>query len=117
MERGAEAVYAAMNGRQGAPDVFARNCRWWVNGQDLSACTAPFGGPFLTIEQVRDREVVAVDEARGLIAYRTFEDLPALGEGYPLTYQVIDLFRFENGRIAEVQAYTSELPYGMQPHR
>jgi hypothetical protein len=29
---------------------------------------------------------------------------------------VIELFRFENGKIAEVQAFTSELLYGMKPH-
>jgi hypothetical protein len=77
---------------------------------------SPFGGPALAaIADVRDREVLAVDEARGLIVYRTFEDLPATsGAGYPLTYQVVELFRFDRGRIAEIQAWTSELPYGMK---
>ena len=59
--------------------------------------------------------MLAVDEARGLIVYRTFEDLPATSSGYPLTYQVVELFRFDRGRIAEIQAWTSELPYGMKP--
>ena len=46
-----------------------------------------------------------------------YEDLPALGTGYPLTYQVVVLLRFVNSRIEQVQAFTSELPYGMTPHR
>jgi ketosteroid isomerase-like protein len=60
--------------------------------------------------------VLAVDEARGLIAVRLFEDLPAVGSGYPLSYQVVQLLRFEDGKIARVEAFTSELPYGMKPH-
>jgi hypothetical protein len=30
---------------------------------------------------------------------------------------VVELFRFEDGKVVEVQAYTTELPYGMKPHR
>lgn len=118
MVRGSEAFYAAMNAHGAAPAGLAAACHWLVNGMDMGQCAAPFGGPALkSIGQVRDREVLAVDEVRGLIVYRTFEDLPATGgSGYPLTYQVIELFRFEGGQIAEVQAFTSELPYGMKPH-
>lgn len=117
MEQGAEQVYAAMNAQGSAPQVFTGDCRWFVNGQDVADCASPFGGPALAaIAEVRDREVLAVDEARGLIVYRTFEDLPATsGSGYPLTYQVVELFRFDRGRIDEIQAWTSELPYGMRP--
>jgi len=117
MLRGAESFYAAMNAHAAAPQGLAPGCHWFVNGMDVGACALPFGGPVLAgIERVRDREVLAVDEARGLIVYRTFEDLPAKGQGYPLTYQVIELFRFDGGRIAEVQAFTAELPYAMKPH-
>ena len=116
MEQGAEQVYAAMNAHAQAPALFTRECRWFVNGQDVADCVSPFGGAALSaIGEVRDREVLAVDEARGLIVYRTFEDLPATSSGYPLTYQVVELFRFDRGRIAEIQAWTSELPYGMKP--
>jgi hypothetical protein len=116
MEQGAEQVYAAMNAHGAAPQVVNRDCRWFVNGQDVADCVSPFSGPALAaIGEVRDREVLAVDEAQGLIVYRTFEDLPATsGGGYPLTYQVVELFRFDRGRIAEIQAWTSELPYGMK---
>ena len=83
------------------------------------ACAPPFAGPVLaSIARVRDREVLAVDEARGLVVYRTFEDLPAAGRenAYPLTYQVVELFHFVDGKIERVEAFTSELPYGMRPH-
>jgi ketosteroid isomerase-like protein len=100
-----------------APDVFAPDCRWLVNGQDVGLCTAAFGSPPLArIEQVREREVLAVDEDRGLIALRFHEDIPASdGQGYPLTYQVVEVSRFEDGRITRLEAFTSELPYGMRP--
>jgi hypothetical protein len=118
MVRGADAFYVAMNANGRAPQALARDCRWFVNGQRVGGCAAPFGGPALArIDEVRDRELLAVDEERGLAVYRTFEDLPASsGSGYPLTYQVVELFRFDDGRVAEVQAFTSELPYGMKPH-
>jgi hypothetical protein len=117
MLAGAEGAYAAINSHSGAPAGLASNCHWFVNGQDVGDCTTAFSSPHLReVSRVRDREVVAVDEARGLVAYRTFEDVPAInGTGYPLTLQVIDVFRFDGGGLAEVQAYTSELPYGMRP--
>jgi len=121
MIAGAEAFYAAMNAHDGkAPAGLAENCRWLVNGQDVGACAPPFAGPVLAgIARVRDREVLAADDARGLVVYRTFEDLPAsagVTGSYPLTYQVVELFRFVDGRIERVEAFTSELPYGMKPH-
>jgi hypothetical protein len=120
MIAGGDAFYAAMNAHDGkAPAGLADDCRWLVNGQDVGACAPPFAGPVLaSIDRVRDREVLAVDEARGLVVYRTFEDLPAAGRenAYPLTYQVVELFRFVDGKIERVEAFTSELPYGMRPH-
>jgi hypothetical protein len=116
MRAGAETIHAAMNADAPAPAVLADNCTWFVNGVNVGNCTPPFSGPSLqSIEQVRDRKALAVDESRGLIVYRTFEDIPAMGGTYPRTLQVIDLFRFESGRITEIQAFTSELPYGMKP--
>jgi len=116
----AEAFYAAINASDGrALAGLAEDCRWLINGQAVGACKAPFGGGtgLAAVARVRDREVLAMDEARGLVVYRTFEDLPAAsGRGYPLTYQVIELFRIERGAIAGIQAFTSELPFGMKPH-
>jgi hypothetical protein len=121
MIAGAEAFYAAMNAHEGkAPGGLAGSCHWLVNGQDVGACAPPFAGPALAgIARVRDREVLAADEARGLVVYRTFEDLPASAgreNSYPLTYQVVELFRFVDGEIERVEAFTTELPYGMRPH-
>lgn len=118
MQRTADAFYAALNAHGPAPQGLAGECHWFVNGQNVGGCAPAFAGPALkTIGAVRDRKLLAVDDARGLAVYRTFEDLPAAsGNGYPLTYQVIELFRFEGGRIAEIQAFTSELPYAMKPH-
>jgi hypothetical protein len=117
MMAGAERVYAAINSHGPAPAGQAANCHWFVNGQDMGDCVSSFSNPGLReIARVRNREVIAADEARGLIVYRTFEDVPAAsGNGYPLTTQVIELFHFDRGEIAGIQAYTSELPYGMKP--
>jgi hypothetical protein len=118
MIAGAEQFAVAMTAKPGrAPQVLAAGCQWAVNGQDVGDCAAAFGGEALgRIETVRDRSVLAVDEERGLIAVRLFEDIPAAGSGYPLTYQVVQLLRFEGGRVTRVEAFTSELPYGMKPH-
>ena len=120
MIAGAEAFQAAMTGDR-APAELADNCQWIVNGQEVGACAPAFGSASLAaIGGIRDRELLAADETRGLIAYRMFEDLPAIGgaEGaYPKTYQVVVLLRFARGRIERVSAFTSELPYGMKPHR
>jgi hypothetical protein len=120
MIAGAEAFQTALTGVQ-APAGLAENCRWVVDGQDVGACAPAFGSAALaTIAVVRDRELLAADEERGLVAYRLFEDLPAIGgaEGsYPRTRQVVELLRFVDGKIEQVQAFTSELPYGMKPHR
>ncbi len=80
-----------MNAHDGkAPAGLAANCRWLVNGQDVGDCTSSFiNSPVLkSLEQVRDRAVLAVDEDRGLVVYRTFEDFPANGDAdrtYPRT--------------------------------
>ena len=70
----------------------------------------------MRIEAVRDRQLLAVDEERGLAVYRFFEDMPAVGSGYPYTSQVVEMYRFDGGRVVKVEAFTSELPYGMRPH-
>jgi hypothetical protein len=121
MIAGAEAFQAAMTAADGkAPADIADTCRWVVNGQDVAACGSAFGSaPLAAIARVRDKELLAADESRGLVAYRLFEDLPASAgaEGtYPLTYQVVVLLRFVDGKVERVEALTSELPYGMRPH-
>jgi hypothetical protein len=115
MLRGAEAWYSAINGRTGAPEVLSATCRLALNGQDLVGCRDAFIN-VPPIEQIRDRAVLAVDEARGLVVYRTFEDFPAVGNGYPRTDQLVEIFRLERGEVTAIHAWTSELPYGMKPH-
>ena len=119
MTSGAEVFQAAMTGGVAPTGVLAGDCRWFVNGQDVGACAPQFGSPALAaISRLRDSELLAADEQRGLVVYRFFEDRPATGgSGYPLTFQVVELYRFVDGKVAEVQAFTSELPYGMKPHR
>ena len=120
MVAGAAAFQDAMTG-DAAPGVLADTCTWHVNGQDVGACAPAFGGAALsTLERVRDRKLLAADETRGLVAYRMFEDFPAAGGAagsYPRTLQVVVVLRFVGGEIEQVHAFTSELPYGMKPHR
>ena len=132
MLRGVDDFYAALNGGGGqVPASLAGDCAWLVNGQPVGDCTSPFTAMrFQPIEQVRDREVIAVDEERGLVAMSTYEDFAATRQqftdstgaaftdmaSYPRTMQVVELFRFSGGEIERVEAFTSELPYGMKPH-
>ena len=117
MQLAASQFIEALGSRGAAPDVFGETCNWFVNGQDVGACAASFGSPpLMQVEAARDRQLLAMDEERGLAAYRFFEDRPAVGAGYPLTYQVVELYRFDAGRLVKVEAFTSELPYGMRPH-
>ncbi|MEP7314560.1 MAG: hypothetical protein ABI859_18400, partial [Pseudomonadota bacterium] len=96
----------------------------------LSPCAKPFTDALRQgLEQVRDRNVIAVDEAKGVVAVRAYEDYPATvqdftdsaGKAYkdtvpfPRTLQVVELFRFENGRITRVDQYNAELIYGTRP--
>ncbi len=119
---------AAENGS--APADLAADCKWAVNGLELSACEVPFSNMLLQgLEQVRDRKVIAVDEARGLVAISAYDDFTAQQQEFtdaqgntyedtmpfPRTLQVVELFRIVNGKIARIEGFTSELPYGMGP--
>jgi hypothetical protein len=75
-------------------------------------------------------QVLAVDEARGLVAVRVFEDIPAAPRefirpdgskmpnpaAYPRSLQIIEVFRIEGGKIVGLRRISSELPFGMKPH-
>ncbi|MEO5706428.1 MAG: hypothetical protein ABIT10_08985 [Alteraurantiacibacter sp.] len=117
MIAGAGRMMAAVDANVAPAGLLGEACHWLVNGQDVGPCAPSFGSPPLgRIEAVRDRQVLAVDEARGLVAVRFFEDIPAAdGTGYPMTTQVVELYRFEAGQITRIEAVTSELPYGMRP--
>ena len=102
-----------------APAGIAGSCRWFVNGQAMDDCMSPFTKPDLTSnDRIRDPELLAADEARGLAVYQSFDDVPATnGTGYPLTQQVVEVFHFVGGKVERIDSYMAELPYGMPPHR
>lgn len=117
MIAGAGRMMAAVDANVAPEGLLAESCHWLVNGQDVGGCAPSFGSPPLArIEAVRDRQLLAVDEERGLAVVRFFEDVPAAdGTGYPMTTQVVELYRFDGGQITRIEAFTSELPYGMRP--
>ena len=126
-----DAFHAAINSHDGTvPDTIAEGCHWIVNGQDVGQCTRPFAlNLFQPLERIRDVRLLAVDEARGLVAVSAFEDFPANpqhfrdanGDAYsdtagsPRTLKVVQLFRFEDGKLQRFEGITLQLPYGMQP--
>lgn len=116
MQATAERLHAARSAKA-VPDDLAASCRWAVNGEELSDCASYFAGTELAnVSAFRDRSLLAIDEERGLAVYRFFEDWPATsGAGYPLTQQVVEVLRFEDGKLARVEAFKSELPFGMRP--
>ncbi|MGZ3172139.1 MAG: hypothetical protein ACXWJC_03515 [Croceibacterium sp.] len=132
MEKLVDGFYAALNAHNGKlPPGLGADCKWTVNGQALGACAAPIAGNTLQwIARWRDRKVLAVDEARGLIAVRVFEDIPAAPReftrpdgskmpnpaAYPRSLQIVELFRIEGGKIAALNRFSTELPFGMKPH-
>lgn len=121
---------AVANRSTTAPADLAANCRVTIDGQAVDTCAKPFAQQLRqALEQVRDREVIVVDEARGLVAVSAYEDYTgsvqnftdSSGAAYkdalpfPRTLQVVDLFRLEGGKISAIHSYTVELPYGMKP--
>lgn len=117
MKVGVAGFYAGLTGRAPASAALTDGCQWTVNGQVLGRCTASAPGEGVAgIGTIRDSGLLAVDETRGLAVFRRFEDRPATASGYPLTLQVVDVFRFDGGKIAAIESFTSELPVGMRPH-
>jgi hypothetical protein len=121
---------AVANRSAAAPADIAANCKVTIDGQAVDTCAKPFTQQLRqALEQVRDREVIAVEEARGLVAVSAYEDYTGSAQTFtdtsgaaykdslpfPRTLQVVDLFRLEGGKIAGIQSYTVELPYGMKP--
>ena len=132
MLKGVAGFYAALNAHDGhAPADLSAACQWNVNGQPLGACRAPIERNSLQwIARWRDRQVLAVDEVRGLVVVRVFEDIPAAPPeftgrdgttarnpaGYPHSLQIVEVFRFVGGKIEQLRRFSSELPFGMPPH-
>jgi len=127
----------AANG-EGATVPFAKGCAAMENGvamagnlpaakgADASCEGALTKGLFGEFEAVR-HEVIAVDEARGLVAAIGYRDLPAAmtsftardgtvypsEAGYPRSVGFVSLFRIESGKIARIETVANEVPYLM----
>jgi len=127
-----DGFYAALNAHDGKlPKGLDPACQWNVNGQTLGACAAPIAGNSLQwIARWRDRKVLAVDETRGLVAVRVFDDIPAAPRkftrpdgsampnpaAYPRSLEIVEVFRISGGKIVDLRRISSELPFGMKPH-
>ena len=132
MEKLVDGFYGALNATSGKlPPGLSAECKWNVNGQALGSCSGPIAGNSLQwIARWRDRKVLAVDEARGLVAVRVFEDIPAAPReftrpdgskmpnpaAYPRSLQIVEVFRIERGKIVGLRRISTELPFGMKPH-
>jgi hypothetical protein len=132
MEDIVQAYYATLQGNDGTLFAqFTPQCRHVVNGvttvegtDKTAACQALFSrGAFRAVERVRERQIRAVDEARGIVVASALLDRPAADGkagrvediAYPHTQGVVEFFRIENGRIARVEAVSALMPYGMPP--
>ena len=121
MLKAIDGFYVAFNAHQGqVPAGLADGCQWTANGQALGACAAPFVANSLQwLAGFRDRRVLAVDEARGLVAVEGFEDQPSVPRSftgpygttmpnptsYPRTLQVVEVFRFKDGRVEQIHVH------------
>jgi hypothetical protein len=61
------------------------------------------------VSRVRDRRFVAVDRQKGIVFAFAFFD----HENINWTWQLAELFRIENGRIARIEAIFHQAPYGI----
>jgi hypothetical protein len=129
MLAGVDAFHTAVRAHDGSyPDGISDGCRWAINGEDTDSCTGQLGANRLQhLQRLRDVQLLAVDEARGLVVTSGFEDYPAspleftdsAGTKYrdagssPRTLRTVEVFRFEDGLLRRIEGFTLQLPYGM----
>ena len=80
------------------------------------------------VHRIRDRRFVAVDQERGVVFSFVFFDHPGgdtrnftaangrditAGPTQPWTWYIAEVFKIENGEIAEIEALLERVPYGM----
>lgn len=126
------AWFDAMEGKP-APVRFAPDCGRKVNGMAVTAgktatggvegCAAQVkAGVFKPIAHVRARRIIAVDEARGIVAAEGFEDFPERQDvyagrpapaKYPYSLGFIAAFKIKDGGIYRIEEVSTALPYLM----
>jgi hypothetical protein len=93
------------------------------------SCREQFeSGLLYFVSRIRDRRYVAVDQERGVVAAFAFFDHMAgstrsftrpdgrpmtAGPVQPWTWHILELFKIENGQLAEIEAFLNRPPYGM----
>ena len=92
-------------------------------------CTEQFeSGLLYFVYRIRDRRFLAVDEERGIVFSFVFFDHPGgdtrnftaangrsvtAGPTQPWTWYIAEIFKVENGELAEIEAVLEQVPYGM----
>ncbi|MET0291794.1 MAG: hypothetical protein ABW136_05460 [Steroidobacteraceae bacterium] len=133
-----QSYYATLQNNDGTAFVsFTPQCRIVSNGvatvdgaDKATSCQDLFKrGAFRPVERVRERQIRAIDEARGVVVASALLDWPAafadfrgadgksrnLAIPYPHSQSVVEAFRIENGRIARVEGVSAFMPYAMPP--
>ena len=128
--------YATMQGNDGTLFTgFADGCRRMSNGvtdglepQSEAACGTLFkNAHYAAIERVRERQILAVDEAHGVVVASAMVDLPKGGKEtlhargqvtaqeipYPYSRGLIEAFKIVDGKIARIEGVSVFLPYRM----
>jgi hypothetical protein len=93
------------------------------------SCLEQFqSGLLYFVSRIRDRRYVAVDQERGVVAVFAFFDHMAGstrnftrpdgtpttgGPAQPWTWEILEIFKVENGELAEIEAFLTRPPYGM----
>lgn len=124
IENGANSTNAPTPSGQQRPDPKTANS---YSGQ--WTCLEQFqSGLLYFVSRIRDRRYAAVDPERGVVFVFTFFDHSAgdtrnfetpdgrkvsAGPQQPWTWQIVELFRLEKGKIRQIQAIMERSPYGM----
>jgi hypothetical protein len=93
------------------------------------SCLEQFqSGLLYFVSRIRDRRYVAVDQERGVVAVFAFFDHIAgstrnftrpdgqphtAGPAQPWTWEILEFFKIEDGKLAEIEAFLTRPPYGM----
>lgn len=93
------------------------------------SCKEQFeSGLLYFVSRIRDRRYVAVDQERGVVAVFAFFDHMAgstrnftrldgrpttAGPAQPWTWEILEIFKVEDGLLAEIEAFLTRPPYGM----